>query len=431
MKYHIIIIKTVGLMVGLKMGTRFGLSAITAKQKIKPGKYADGVNGLYLQITQTGIKSWIFRYTRHGKRREMGLGAYPLVSLSEAREEAAQLYKQVRTNPLYDPIADRAKESRQQKLEHQKEVSFKWCAEQYIDAKKAEWANAKHCQQWTNTLTTYVFPFIGDYPVKEIDTALVMQVLTPIWSKKNETAGRVRGRIENILSWAAVQKYRSTDNPAQWKGHLENLLPKSSKIRKVEHHKALPYSEINTFITALHQYDCMSAYALEFLILTASRTNEVIGARWGEIDFSSNIWTIPAERMKAKKEHSIPLSDRALAIVKQMYAVRTSDYIFQGGRTGKGLSNAAMDKLLQTTMGYDCTVHGFRSTFRDWAGEQTNYANEVCEMALAHTIKNKAEAAYRRGDLLEKRLRLMNDWKTFCNTKRELSNNVHPAKNRA
>jgi len=402
------------------MSSRYALTAIFAKKIQKPGKYADSIHGLYLQVTKALTKSWLFRYTIHEKRREMGIGAYPSTSLAEAREKAALLYKQVKDNPLFDPIAEREKELRQHKIKHHKEkVTFRWCAEQYIDAHKAGWANAKHCQQWTNTLTTYTFPIIGNHSVKDIDTDLIMKVLKPIWESKNETAGRLRGRIEKILSWAAVQKYRDTDNPAQWRGHLENLLVKSSKIKNIVHHKALPYVDINEFIIKLRMRNVISAYALEFLILTAARTEEVIGALWQEIDFEDKVWSIPGLRMKGKKRaHSVPLSPRAFAIIKKMHEMRTSNYIFPGGIKDRGLSNGAMDKLLQKTMGYDCTVHGFRSTFRDWTANETDYPNELCEMALAHTIKNQAEAAYRRGDMLDKRLVMMTEWLSYCETPR-------------
>jgi len=393
---------------------QYKLSAIGVKKNTRKGKYSDGVNNLYLEIKASGSKSWIFRYTIYGKRKEMGLGAFPAIELKEAREVAAGLYKAIKADPTHDPIIERKKAVAKAKLEQQEnQVTFKWCAEQFIESKAPEWNNKKSPQQWTNTLTTYAYPFIGDYPVKEINTELIMRVLKPIWTTKTETATRIRGRIENILSWAAVQGYRANDNPALWKGHLENLLPKPNKVKKVKPHKALPYKEINTFISELRSHKTMSAFALEVLILTATRTSEVTGALWQEIDFDAGVWAIPADRMKADKEHSIPLSSRALEIIQQLYEVRTSEYIFQGGRVGKGLSNAAMDKLLQVSMKYDVTVHGFRSTFRDWTAEETTYPNELCEMAMAHTIKNQAEAAYRRGDMLKKRMQLMEDWQKY------------------
>ena len=393
---------------------QYKLSAIGVQKNTTKGKYSDGVNNLYLEIKATGSKSWIFRYTRHGKRKEMGLGAYPAIGLKEAREVAGGLYKAIKADPIHDPIIERNKTVAKAKLEQQGNlVTFQWCAERFIEAKTPEWNNHKSPQQWANTLTTYAYPVIGDYPIKDVNTELVMRVLKPIWTTKTETATRIRGRIENILSWAAVQGYRTKDNPALWKGHLENLLAKPSKVRKVKSHKALAYKEISPFIKELRTHQTMSAFALEVLILTATRTSEITGARWEEIDFEEKTWTIPAERMKAAKEHTIPLSTRAFEIIEELYEVRTSSYVFQGGRVGKGLSNAAMDKLLQVTMKYDATVHGFRSTFRDWTAEETAHSNELCEMALAHTIKNQAEAAYRRGDMLKKRMQLMQDWQYY------------------
>jgi len=406
------------------MRNQYKLSAITVKQITKSGRYSDGINNLNLLVKKTGTKSWAFRYTRYGKRKQMGLGAYPAISLKDAREVAATIYKRLKSELTYDPITERQQAIAKAKQEQQAHVNFKWCAEQFILAKTPEWSNPKSATQWTSSLTQYALPIMGDYPVKEINTELVMRVLKPIWATKTETATRIRGRLENILSWAAVQGYRSTDNPALWKGHLENLLAKPSKVKKVTPHKALPYKDIHTLISELCTRKTMSAFALEVLILTATRTNEIIGATWREIDIDNAVWTIPAERMKARKSHNIPLSSRALKIINYLHEARTSDYVFQGGKTGKGLSNAAMDKLLQVTMKYDVTVHGFRSTFRDWTAEETTYPNELCEMALAHTIKNQAEAAYRRGDMLKKRMQLMQDWQQYMEHEPSLANTI-------
>ncbi|SHE22072.1 tyrosine-type recombinase/integrase [methanotrophic endosymbiont of Bathymodiolus puteoserpentis (Logatchev)] len=386
------------------------LSARKVASINKAGLYGDGM-GLWLKVTKSGTKSWIFRYTQNKKTVDLGLGSIITVSLPEAREKALE-YRQALQSGL-NPKRIKQQAELKQKQENNGLISFEQCAHQYIAIHKDGWKNAKHAQQWTNTLKTYAFPIIGGLPVKDIDTALIMQVLSPIWTSKNETAGRIRGRIENILAWAAVHGYRSADNPAQWRGHLENLLAKPSKIKTVKHHTALPYSDMYEFIKALRAHHSTSAKALEFLILTATRTSEITGAQWEEIDLNQKVWTIPVERMKAGNEHRIPLSSRAVTIINEMVSIRQSDFVFAGGRIGKGLSNSAMDKLLQVTLGYDCTVHGFRSTFRDWSAECTNYPRDLCEMALAHTIKNKAEAAYRRGDMIEKRHKLAEDWLKF------------------
>jgi len=379
----------------------------------KMGLHGDG-QGLWLKITKSGTKSWIFRYTLNKKTVDIGLRSINTISLSNAREKALEL-RQVLQNGN-DPLQLKQEAKLNQQRLTSTLINFEQCAHQYIDTHKAGWKNIKHAQQWTNTLTTYAFPIIGSLPVRDIDTALIMQVLSPIWTSKNETAGRIRGRIENILSWATVHGYRSGDNPAQWKGHLENLLAKPSKIKIVSHHKALPYAKLNAFINILRCNTSISARALEFLILNATRTSELTGAEWSEFDFNAAIWTIPAIRMKSGKEHRIPLSSRSTDILNEMQNIKQSTFVFPGGKIGKSLSNAAMDKILQKTLGYDCTVHGFRSTFSDWAAECTNHPRDLCEMALAHTIKNKVEAAYRRGDMIEKRRVLAEDWQIFMET---------------
>ncbi len=387
------------------------LSVKKVEALTKAGNYGDG-GGLWLQISKWQTKSWVFRFTIDGKRREMGMGSCNDVTLADARVQAETIRRLVRSG--IDPIEARKAERAAKRAERLNTVTFSFCAEKYIDAYRHGWKNAKHAQQWTNTLTQYAYPIIGEMPVKNVDTALVMRILEPIWTVKTETASRLRARLENILDWASTRGYRVGDNPARWKGHLENLLPKPSKVKKVIHHAALPYRQMNVFIQALRQHETISALALEFLVLTAARTNEVTAATWGEINISEQVWIIPASRMKANREHRVPLSSRCIEILDKAMLMRQSDFIFPGGKANKGLSNAAMDKLLQVTMGYACTVHGFRSSFRDWVSEHTNYPNEICEMALAHMIKDKTEAAYRRGDILEKRRRMMNDWQKFC-----------------
>jgi integrase len=389
------------------------LSAKKVDALKQTGNYGDG-GGLWLQVSKWQSKNWVFRFTFDGKRREMGLGSCKDVDLADARILADSFRKMVRNG--IDPIEARKAERTFQRAERMNSVAFPFCAEKYIEAHRHGWKNVKHAQQWSNTLTQYAYPVFGETPVKHVDTTHILQILEPIWTIKTETASRLRSRLENVLDWATTHGYRVGDNPARWKGHLENLLPKPSKVRKVEHHAALPYPQMYSFIQALRQHDHVSALALEFLILTVARTSEVVAATWDEINLHEMIWTIPANRMKAQREHRVPLSSRCIEILHKASNLRQSDFIFSGGRANKGLSNAAMDKLLQVTMNYDCTVHGFRSSFRDWAGERTHYPSDLCEMALAHTIRNKTEAAYRRGDMLEKRRQMMNDWQKFCET---------------
>ena len=291
-------------------------------------------------------------------------------------------------------------------------MTFNECTKQYLAAHSAGWRNAKHSAQWSSTLKTYVEPVIGSLSVHAIDTALVMKIIEPLWSKKPETASRLRGRIEAVLDWATVRGFRQGENPARWRGHLDKLLPARARVRKVKHHAALPYDELPTFMIGLRAQEGVAARALEFLILTAARTGEVIGARPDEI--KDKVWTVPAGRMKASKEHRVPLSESAFAVVETLREEHGGAHLFPGGKRDKPLSNMAMLALLDRMGRSDLTAHGFRSTFRDWAAECTNYPNEVVEMALAHTISSKVEAAYRRGDLFEKRKSLMSDWATFC-----------------
>jgi len=375
--------------------------------------YADG-GGLYLRIGPTGAKSWVYRFMRQGKRRDMGLGPLHVVSLADARVRAAECRKQRLDGK--DPLAAREQERASARLDAAKSMTFTNCAEAYIKAHAPSWRNAKHADQWTNTLETYAGPVFGALPVQAVDLGLVMKVLESIWTAKPETASRVRGRIEAVLDWATVRGYRQGDNPARWRGHLDNLLPRRAKVQKVEHHAALPYAEMGAFMEALRAQDCTAARALEFVILTAARTGEVISARWDEFDLGAKIWTIPGERMKAGREHRVPLSPAALALLKRMQA-KGSEFIFPGSKPRRPLSNMAMLKLLERMKRADLTVHGFRSSFRDWAAERTNFAREVAEAALAHVVGDKVEAAYRRGDLFEKRRRLMEAWATHCGKK--------------
>jgi integrase len=382
----------------------------------KPGMHADG-GGLYLQVKNGGA-SWILRYQLNGRTRYMGLGPLVLFGLKEARAKALNA-KRLRYEGT-DPLEAKRQARIRAHLDVAKAVTFQQAAEKYIAAHKAGWQNAKHADQWKNTLATYAGPVIGTFPVQAIDTALVLKVLEPIWSTKPETASRVRGRIEAILDWAKVRGYCAGENPARWKGHLDHLLPARTKVRQVEHHAALPFGEIAAFMTALQQQEGTAARALEFTVLTAARTGEVLGARWSEIDVRTKIWIVPAERMKARREHRVPLSKRALAILGNMTAGHaagqgeTEGFVFPGAKRGAPLSNMAFLMLLRRMGRDDLTAHGFRSTFRDWAAERTAFPAEVAEMALAHTVGDKVEAAYRRGDLFEKRRRLIEAWAAFC-----------------
>jgi len=386
------------------------LTAVEVRANDKKGMYHDG-GGLYLQVSSSGTKSWIFRFTLNGRAREMGLGPVHTIPLGDARKRAAEC-RRMRLDGI-DPIEARSEHRSWKKLEAAMGMTFDACAAAYLDAHKDGWRNAKHREQWRNTLSSYAGPVFGSLPVQAVDLTLVMKALEPIWKAKPETASRLRGRIEAVLDWATVRGYRKGENPARWRGHLDKLLPARAKIQKVEHHPALPYSEIADFMAPLRSQEGIAARALEFLIVTAARTGEIIGARWDEVDLNEKVWVVPGARMKASREHRVPLSGPALAVLKQMNEIRESDFVFPGGKKGKPLSNMAMLAVLKRMGRNDLTSHGFRSTFRDWAAERTNFPREVVEMALAHTIENKVEAAYRRGDLFQKRRQLMEAWARF------------------
>lgn len=388
------------------------LTALQVKKLAEPGYYADG-GGLYLQVARGGSKSWIFKFKVAGKSREMGLGGVNTFSLAEARERARE--QRQRLADGIDPIAARREDALQRRMADASTITFDKAAERYIDAHAAGWRNDKHRQQWENTLATYASPIIGDLPVSRVDTAQVLRVLQPIWTAKPETASRLRGRIESVLDWAKVQGYREGENPARWKGHLDMTLPARAKVAKVVHHAALPWREVGAFMRDLRAMPGASALAVEFIILTACRTSEAINAKWREFDLNAKVWTIPADRMKASKEHIIPLSDGALRILSAMRDQSDGAYVFPGTKE-KPLSNMAGLALLKRMGRADLTVHGFRSTFRDWAGESTAHPREVIEHALAHQLKDKAEAAYQRGTLFKKRRALMADWDAYCNT---------------
>jgi integrase len=394
------------------------------KQARKPGVLIDGA-GLRLRVTTNpntgGVrKSWVLRVTvKGGPVREIGLGSADDIPLAAARERAADARKLARNG--VDPIAARDAERAQRALEAARTMTFQQCAEALIASHESGWKNAKHRQQWANTLKTYVFPVFGDLPVQSVHVSLVMKAIEPIWKTKTETASRVRQRIESVLDWAAVRGYRQGENPARWRGHLQKALPARAKIQKVKHHAALPFAELPAFMVELRKMSGGSARALEFAILTATRTSETLKARWSEIDLKAKIWTIPCDRMKAGREHRVPLPAAALAVLDTMRRAHPkSEWVFPGALTRGDreptLSSMALLMTLRRMRRADLTAHGFRSTFRDWAAETTNFPREAAEAALAHTIGDKVEAAYRRGDLFEKRLRLMNAWGAYCAT---------------
>jgi integrase len=387
------------------------LKALDVSRAKAPGYYGDG-GGLYLLVGPTGAKSWIFRFRKAGTLREMGLGPLHTIGLADAREKAREC-RRLRLEGQ-DPIEIRRAKRQEDTIDAAKAMTFKACAERYIAAHEAGWRSSVHAKQWPSTLQTYVYPVFGSLPVRAVDVGLVMKAIEPIWSTKPETAGRVRGRIEAVLDWATARGYRQGENPARWKGHLENLLPKKSKVRRVEHHAALPYAELAEFMVELRQQEGIAARALEFTILTAARTGEALGAKWSEIDFKTRLWTVPVERMKAGKEHRVPLSDAAMAVLEGMQDLREGDFVFPGGRARLPLSNMSMLMALLRLGRGDLTAHGFRSTFSDWSSECTNFPAEVREMALAHAVGDKVEAAYRRGDLFEKRRQVMDAWAGFA-----------------
>lgn len=387
------------------------LDALKVKRLDRRGLHADG-GGLYLQISQFDTKAWIFRFTMNEKTRHMGLGPLHTISLAEARQEAESCRKLVRDG--IDPIEKRKADKIHQNLDAVRLMTFKDCASGYLNAHDAAWSNHKHAAQWRNTLSTYVYPVFGDIPVQQIDTSMVMRVIEPLWTTKTETASRLRGRIEAVLDWATAREYRKGENPARWRGHLDKLMPAKAKVQNIKHHAALPYSEIGAFMGELREREAISARGLEFLILTAARTGEVIGAKWDEVYLDDKVWIIQGDRMKGSKEHRVPLSDDAMNVLEMMSKLRQSDYVFPGAKTNRPLSDMAFLQLLKRMGRGDLTGHGFRSTFRDWAAECTNFQNEVAEMALAHSIGSKVEAAYRRGDLFGKRIKLMEEWAKYC-----------------
>jgi integrase len=389
------------------------LTALDVTRAKTPGMYGDGL-GLYLQVGSGGARSWIYRFSLNGSERYLGLGSANAIPLKRARELAAEA-RQLRAEGV-DPIDRRRSDRVAERIANAKTTTFAQCSTQYLMAHEASWRNPKHRQQWRNTLATYVLPTLGHLPVQAVDTDLVLKVLEPIWSKKPETASRVRGRIESVLDWATARELRQGENPARWRGHLEHLLASKSKIGPAEHHPALPYDEIGTFMADLRKRQSISARCLEFTVLTAARTSETIGARWDEFDLEAGIRTIPGARMKGGLEHRVPLAPRVVSLLRELYKHRASEYVFTGIKIGQPLSNMTMLKMLALMGRGDLTVHGFRSTFTDWAHEQTSFPGIVIDMALAHKVSDKVEAAYRRGDLFDKRRKLMEAWADFCSS---------------
>jgi integrase len=369
-----------------------------------PGRYADG-QGLYLQISRWGTKAWVLRFQIDGQPRLMGLGSVSKVSLATARLRAQAAHERLVDGR--DPIELRKAERAERLLAQAKAMNFREAAMATIAAFQGQWDNPETRRQWLASLETYVFPVLGSLPVSAVDTALVVKAIEPLWSSKRTTANRLRARIESVLSWATVRGLREGDNPARWRGHLSHLL--AGAAAKTAHHKAMPYAQVPSFMAKLRTRKGSSARALEFLILTAVRTSEAIGARWSEID--GDIWTVPAARMKARQAHRVPLSTAAMVLLDEL--AREDEFVFIGRRAGRPLDRHAMAETLEV-MGVAVTTHGFRSTFRDWAAECTSFPGEIAEQALAHKVPNKVEAAYRRGDLLQKRHRLMQAWADFC-----------------
>lgn len=384
----------------------------------EPGRYGDG-SGLWLHIGPSGGKSWVLRYSFRKKPREMGLGPVGLVSLADARKKARDARRKLLEG--IDPLAERDAQRRAAELEAARAVTFIEAAERCLAALETGWKNPKHGQQWRNTLSTYAEPIFGQLPVADIDTGLVLKALEPIWTEKAETASRLRGRIERVLDWAAARGLRNGENPARWRGHLESLLPAPAKVAKVKHHAALPWRQVPEAMARIGEVDGVGAAALRFAILTACRSGEVRGARWKEIDLGSREWVVPEERMKAGRAHRVPLSDAASEVLIQMrpLANGTASLVFPGKHSGSAISDMTMSAVLKR-LDIPATVHGFRSSFSDWAAETTDHPHEVREMALAHTISNAVERAYRRGDLFDRRRQLMEEWARYCTSNADL-----------
>jgi integrase len=387
-------------------------AVVVARMK-KPGlHFVGGVPGLALQVTATGARSWILRVTIAGKRRDMGLGSFPDVSLAIARQAARDARAKISMGR--DPIEESRAARGELAESRASAVSFERAATLYVEAHESAWRGAKHAVQWRTVMEAYAYPVIGALNVEAVKLPHVMQVLEPIWRTKTQTASRLRGRIESVLDWAAARGYRQGPNPSRWRGLLDKLLPAPAKVAKPDHHAALAVSEVGEFMQLVRVQPGLGARALEFTVLTAVRSGEALRASWSEIDFDAAVWTIPAGRMKAGREHRVPLSQACIELLRKLEEVRLSPWVFPGRLVGRPLETNACFSVLRRMSRSDITVHGFRSTFRDWCAERTTYPNEVAEMALAHTLSNKVEAAYRRGDLIDKRRQMMEDWAAFC-----------------
>ena len=385
------------------------LSALEVGRLAVPGlHFVGGVAGLAMQVQPSGARSWVMRFSAAGRRREMGLGGFPDVTLADARRRARE--EREKSDKGVDPIAGRKAAASRLRAEQAKAFTFKAASLAYIETHESGWRNAKHAEQWRNTLAS-TYPVIGSMQVRDVGLPQVLAVLEPIWKTKTETASRLRGRIESVLDWATARGYREGLNPARWKGHLDHLLPSPGKIVKAGHHAAVPVGEAGAFMQALRAQQGTGAKALEFAILTAARSGEARGATWREIDIDQAMWVVPGDRMKAGKDHRVPLSDAALALLRELPRIAGTDLVFPAPRGGL-LSDMTLVAVTRR-MGVAAVPHGFRSTFRDWCSERTNHPREVAEMALAHTIGDKVEAAYRRGDLFEKRRAMMSEWAAF------------------
>ncbi len=397
------------------------LSALEVNRLKAPGLVSvGGVPGLSLQISPTGARSWILRVKVGSKRRDMGLGSFPGVTLAKAREKAREAREAI--DQGIDPILTRERAQSQLRGAQASAINFEDAALRFIKIKSAEWSNAKHVSQWASTLETYAFPVIGKLHVQDVQDAHILKILEPIWGTKTETATRIRGRIENVLDWASAMKYRKGENPARWRGHLDKLLTAPKKTTAVEHHEAVPVSDAPAFYAALQKREGMAARALEFTLLTAARSGEVRGATWAEIDMDSGLWVIPASRMKAKKEHRVPLTESMIRILRAHPHLEGCDFVFPSTR-GKKMSAMGLVQLMRR-MKLTAVPHGLRSTFSDWAAEKTNFPRDMAEQALAHTLTNAVEAAYRRGDMLEKRRGMMAAWAKFLATPVTKTSNV-------
>jgi integrase len=387
------------------------LTALAAARVTAVGMHGDG-DGLYLQVGSGGAKSWIYRFTLNGRERYLGLGPANAIPLKRARELAAEA-RQLRAEGV-DPIERRHSDRVAKRLESARAVTFDRCASAYIEAHETGWRNAKHRYQWRATLRDIASPVFGHLPVADVGTDLVLRALQPVWTTKPETASRTRQRIEAVLDWATVREYRQGANPARWRGHLQKLLPAKAKVSAVVHLAAMPYADVPAFMTTLRMRESVSARCLELTILTAARTGETINARWSEFDLDNRLWVIPGSRMKAGAEHRVPLAPRAVDILQEIYGKRTGEYVFANVGTGRPISDMTMRKVLTLMDLGQFTTHGFRSAFTDWAHECTEFPDAAIDMALAHKVSDKVQAAYRRGTLLEKRRKLMEAWSAYC-----------------